>query len=76
MSEVISVRIRKKVKEELERDGVDISLAVKSYLDKLAWRAQSKKKLKELHRLIEREVRPSPKGFAARSTRHDRDNFH
>jgi len=43
MSEVVSVRIRKEVKDALEREGVDISLAVKSYLNKLAWRVQSKK---------------------------------
>ncbi len=73
MSEVVSVRIKKETKEALERSGIDVSLALKSYLEKLAWKAQSKRNLKNLHRLIEREVKPSRKGFSVASIREDRD---
>jgi hypothetical protein len=76
MSEVVSVRIRKETKEALERSGIDISLALRSYLEKLAWRAQSKRRLKELHRLIERDVTASRKGFSVASIREDRDHAH
>jgi antitoxin component of RelBE/YafQ-DinJ toxin-antitoxin module len=76
MSEVVSVRIRKETKEALERNGIDVSFALRSYLEKLAWKAEGKRNLKELHRLIEREVKPSRKGFAASSIREDRDRAH
>lgn len=76
MSEVVSVRIKKETKDALERTGIDISSAVRSYLEKLAWKEASKKNLKQLHRLIEKEVRPSRKGFSAASIREDRDRGH
>lgn len=76
MSEVVSVRIKKETKEILQKSGVDISMATRSYLERLAWRAQSKKNLKELHRLIERNVKPSRRGFAVASIREDRDSVH
>lgn len=76
MSEVVSVRIRKETKEVLERTGIDISVAVRSYLEKLAWKEESKKNLKTLHRLIEKEVKPSRKGFSVSSIREDRDHGH
>lgn len=73
MSEVVSVRIRKETKEALERSGVDISLATKSYLEKLAWKYQRKKNLNKLHHFIDTNVKPSRKGFSAASIREDRD---
>ncbi len=76
MSEVVSVRIKKETKEVLERNGIDISLVTRSYLEKLAWTAQRKKNLKELHRLIERDVKPSRNDFSVASIREDRDNGH
>ena len=76
MSEVVSVRIKKETKEALERSGIDISLATRSYLEKLAWRSQRKKNLKELHRLIEKNVKPSEKGFSVETIREDRKSAH
>jgi len=76
MSEVVSVRIKKETKEALERSGIDISTATRSYLEKLAWKTQRKQNLRELHRLIERDVKPSRKGFSAASIREDRDTVH
>lgn len=76
MSEVVSVRIKKETKDTLERNGVDIALAVRSHLEKLAWKTQRKKNVRNLHRLIEGEVKPSPAGFASASVREDRDLAH
>ena len=76
MSEVVSVRIKKETKEALERSGIDISVATRSYLEKLAWKAQRKQSLRELHRLIEKDVKPSRKGFSTASIREDRDSAH
>ena len=74
MSEVVSVRIKKETKEALERSGIDISLATRSYLERLAWKAQRKKNVKEPHRMIERDVKPSRKDFSLASIREDRDS--
>jgi len=76
MSEVISVRVRKGVKEALERAGINVSEAVREYLEDLAWRATLRERLSELDRLIEEYVKPSPEGFAAESVRRDRDEGH
>jgi len=76
MSEVVSVRIRKETKEALELSGIDISLATRSYLEKLAWKSQCKKNISELHRLIEKDVKPSRKGFSVESIREDRKSAH
>ena len=76
MSEVVSVRIKKETKETLERNGVDIPHLVKNYLEKVAWKSQSKKNVREIHALIEKSVKPSRKGFGARSIREDRDSGH
>ncbi|MGI0081579.1 MAG: VapB-type antitoxin, partial [Nitrososphaerales archaeon] len=62
--------------ETLERSGVDISTTVRSYLEELSWKVQSRQKVRELHRLIERNVKPSRRGFAAESIREDRDREH
>jgi antitoxin component of RelBE/YafQ-DinJ toxin-antitoxin module len=76
MSEVVSVRIKKETKEALEQNGIDISLATRAYLEKLAWKSKSKNNLRELHKLIERKVKPSRKGFSVKSIREDRDSVH
>jgi antitoxin component of RelBE/YafQ-DinJ toxin-antitoxin module len=74
MSEVVSVRIKKETKEALEQNGIDISLATRAYLEKLAWKSTSKNNLRELHKLIERKVKPSRKGFSVKSIREDRNS--
>jgi antitoxin component of RelBE/YafQ-DinJ toxin-antitoxin module len=70
---VVSVRVRREVKEELERAGVDISEAVRRYLEELAWKLKIERKLKEWNQLL-KNVKPSERGFAARSVREDRDS--
>jgi hypothetical protein len=73
MFEVVRVRIKKETKEALERSGIDISLVTRSYLERLAWKSQQKKNFKELHQLIEKNVKPSKKGFAMESIKEDRN---
>lgn len=73
MSEVVSVRIKKETKDLLIQSGVDIPVAVRNYLEKLALKTRREKNLKNLSRLIEREVKPSRAGFAVNSIREDRD---
>ncbi|MCD6563730.1 MAG: VapB-type antitoxin [Thermoproteales archaeon] len=73
LSTIISVRIRKEVKEELERSGINISEVVKSHLEELAWKIKIRRKLKEWDMILSR-VKPSKKGFSTESVRNDRES--
>ena len=70
---VISVRIREEVKRVLEEAGINISKAVREYLEELAWRIRVRKTIEKWDKMLE-GVKPSEKGFAARSVREDRDS--
>jgi hypothetical protein len=70
---VVSVRVRREVKEELERAGIDVGEVVRRYLEELAWRLRIERVLEKWDRLLE-GVKPSGQGFAARSVREDRDS--
>lgn len=72
-SEVVSVRVRRGLRKYLEERGVDVSEAVRSYLEELAWRVRLKESLERLDEVL-REMPPAPPGFAARSVREDRDS--
>jgi len=72
-TEVISVRVRKEVKRELEEMGVNISEEVRNFLEELAWRARIKRKIGEWRSILDR-TKPSEKGFSVRSVREDRDS--
>ena len=72
MSAVISVRIKKEVKEELERRGVDINKLLKEYLEEVYVRVKAKEKVERWGRLLS-EAKPSAEGFASRSVREDRE---
>ena len=73
LSTIISVRIRKEVKEELERSGINISEVVKSHLEELAWKIKTKRKHEEWYMIFTR-VKPSKKGFPTESVRNDRES--
>ena len=73
MSTVISVRIRKEVKDLLERAGIDISKVVREYLEELAWRTKVSRIVEKWDRLLE-NVKPSEPGFATKSVREDRES--
>jgi hypothetical protein len=72
-SEVVSVRVKRGLRKYLEERGVDVSEAVRSYLEELAWRVRLKESLERLDEAL-REMPPAPPGFAARSVREDRDS--
>jgi hypothetical protein len=54
---VVSVRVKKRVKEILEEAGVDISGEVKRYLEDLAWKVEMRRSLEELDRVLRRIYR-------------------
>lgn len=68
---VISVRIRKEIKEELQRAGVDISKEVRKFLEDLARRKRLERELEEVKRILSR-VKPSPRGFSRNVIREER----
>ena len=72
-TEVVSVRIKKEIKEELEEMGVNIGEEVKKFLEELAWKQRIKRKVREWRSILER-TKPSKKGFSVKSVREDRDN--
>ncbi len=75
MSVTISVRVKKEVKEELEKAGINVSEIVRKHLEELAWKIKVKREIEELRKILEK-VKPSPKGFAVKSVREDRDAYH
>ena len=74
MSEVVSVRVRKEVKETLEKAGIDVAGKTREYLEELAWETRARSTLAELDELIRKGVKPSAKGSSARLIRRDRDS--
>ena len=70
---VISVRIREEVKRGLEEAGINITEAVREYLEELAWKIRVKKTIEKWDKMLE-GVKPGEKGFAARSVREDSDS--
>ena len=70
---VVSVRVRREVKEELERAGIDVGEAVRRYLEALAARERRKRVIAKWRRILG-DVVPSSAGFASRSVREDRES--
>jgi hypothetical protein len=62
MSEVISMRVRKGLKRYLEEKGINVSEAVRSYLEELAWRVRLKESLEKLDEVL-REMAPRSPGL-------------
>jgi hypothetical protein len=62
MSEVISMRVRKGLKRYLEERGINVSEAVRSYLEELAWRVRLKESLEKLDEVL-REMAPRSPGL-------------
>jgi hypothetical protein len=73
MSEVISVRVSREIKNELEAAGINTSEEVKRHLEELAWKMRSRRAVEEMNEVIRKRVKPSKKGFAAAQVRDDRD---
>ncbi|MFZ8848931.1 MAG: VapB-type antitoxin [Thermoproteota archaeon] len=73
MSTVVSVRIKKEIKELLEKENVNINEEVKKFLEELASKIKMRKYVAEWDKILE-NVKPSEKGFAERSIREDRES--
>jgi hypothetical protein len=73
MSVVISVRVKKEVKELLESEGINIAEEVRRFLEELAYKVRIRKYVEKWDRMLE-GVKPSPKGFSVSSVREDRES--
>ncbi|AEE94605.1 VapB-type antitoxin [Acidianus hospitalis W1] len=73
MSSVISVRIKKEIKEELEKQGIDIDQEVRKFLEELYIKVKAKE---YVNKWIEelKDVKPSEEGFSIKSVREDRES--
>ena len=71
MMSVVSVRVDKRVKERLERSGIEVSKEVKKHLEDLAWQLELNERLKRWEKFLH-DTPPSKRGYAARSVREDR----
>ena len=70
---VISVRVKKKIKDLLEKEGIDIADEIRRYLEELAEKIIIRKYVEKWDNLL-RNVKPSEKGFAEKSVREDRES--
>lgn len=75
-SEVVSIRVKKEVKEALKKAGIDISETVKEYLDKFAKEVESREAMERLETIAQKRIKPSKAGFALKSVREDRNESH
>lgn len=70
---VVTIRIKKEIKEVLEKAGVNIPKVVRQHLEEFAWKLQLKEETEKLRKLLE-NVKPSEKGFSEKSVREDRES--
>nr|WP_252973014.1 VapB-type antitoxin [Saccharolobus solfataricus] len=65
------MRIKKEIKEELEKHGVDIDQEVRKILEELYLKVKAKE---YINKWIEdlKDVKPSEEGFSSNSVREDR----
>ncbi|MCJ7425308.1 VapB-type antitoxin [Candidatus Bathyarchaeota archaeon] len=70
---VVTTRIKKEIKEALEKAGVNISSVIREHLEELTWKLQLKEQTEKLRKLLEK-VKPSEPGFATKSVREDRES--
>ncbi len=69
----IAVRVKKEIKETLEKAGINISETVRKHLEEIFWKLQLKKETETMRKILE-NVKPSAKGFAEKSVREDRES--
>ena len=70
MSTVIGVRVSRKIKEELEKAGIDVAKKVRKLLEELAWKVRVRRQVEGWDRILS-NIKPSAKGFSAKSVRGD-----
>ena len=73
VSTVISVRIKKEIKEELEKHGIDIDEEVRKFLEELYLKIKAKEYVDSWVELL-KDVKPSEEGFSEKSVREDRES--
>ena len=73
MSTVIGVRVSRKIKEELEKAGIDVAKKVRKLLEELAWKVRVRRHVESWDRILS-NIKPSAKGFSAKSVREDRES--
>ncbi len=73
MSVVISVRVKREIKELLESEGINIAEEVRRFLEELAYKVRIRKYVEKWDKMLE-GVKPSPKGFSVSSVREDRES--
>jgi hypothetical protein len=76
-SVVVSIRIKKDLKATLEKEGIDVEQDVKEYLNQKAKRIALRKTIERATQILKsNKVKPSKKGWAVRTIRHDRYVVH
>lgn len=75
-STVVSVRIKKDIKAKLDMEGINIEQSIKEFLIQKAAMVQLRREISKLRRLVKNNVKPSKKGFGAKSVREDRYAAH
>jgi antitoxin component of RelBE/YafQ-DinJ toxin-antitoxin module len=70
---VVTVRIKREIKDALEKAGVNIPSVIRQHLEELAWRLQLKEETEKMSKLLE-DVKPSEREFAVKSVKEDRES--
>jgi len=70
---VVTTRIKKEIKEVLEKAGINIPSVIKVHLEELAWKLQLQEEIGGIRKLL-KDVKPSEPGFAVESVRKDRES--
>ncbi len=72
MSAVISVRVPKKLKEELEKLGINYSIMVREYLEELV-RREKARRLKKAMDELRASIKPVDSNLSVEFIREDRE---
>ena len=76
-SVVVSVRIKKELKTTLEKEGIDVEKVIREYLSQRAAQLELREVVEKAFRILSSDkVKPSKKGWAAKTVRYDRDVAH
>lgn len=70
---IVSVRVDKKLKEKLEKAGINITREVKNFLEEMVWKIELRENIQKLSNTIEK-MPPAEEGFSVRSVREDRES--
>ncbi|MEM4554095.1 MAG: CopG family transcriptional regulator [Ignisphaera sp.] len=76
MGTVFSVKIRKEVKEKMEkyRDRVNWAEEIRKYIEEILRKLEAQENFEKILKELEKARWGTPKGFAVSSVREDRDS--